>query len=72
MIRFIDVRGQGTGSRFAFWDTVTDRFVCISTEYAWDGWADFEEIAEGSVDLERYKKLCPDWVCDGKEEIYYE
>lgn len=63
MIRFIDLRGQHTGSNFAFWDTVRDVFVSICTEQAWDNWQDFEEIAQGRVyELDRFRRLCPEWV----------
>jgi hypothetical protein len=41
MIRFIDLRGQGTGYRFAFWDTVTDQFFQFSGSQAWDTADDF-------------------------------
>jgi hypothetical protein len=36
MIRFIDLRNQGTYYRFAFWDTVVNRFIEIDNEQAWD------------------------------------
>lgn len=49
MIRFVDIRNQGVGSRFAFWDTITDRFVEIEGEQAWDNWDDFFDVAEGHV-----------------------
>jgi len=63
MIRFIDLRDQDTGYRFAFWDTVTDSFLCRAHEYAWETWADFEGVAE-PADRTRLKGLCPDWVFD--------
>lgn len=62
MIRFIDIREQGTGDRFAFWDTVTDSWVCVDGDYAWSLWEDFAKAAEGILDLSRYRSLCPDWV----------
>ena len=61
MKRFIDLRGQGTGMRFAWWDTVLDRFECHSNEYAWDTWEEFLNDHEGD-DFLRYKCLCPEWA----------
>ena len=75
MIRFIDIRNQGVGSRFAFWDTITDRFLEIEGEQAWDNWDEFLEVAKGHSLLKRLKDLCPDWVFDGGKddiEIWYE
>ena len=79
MKRFIDIRNQGTGSRFAFWDTITDSFENNCGSQAWDNWVDFEEdfrlqmdalLSNYDIDkeLERYRGLCPDWVNDGKED----
>ena len=61
MKRFIDLRNQGTGYRFAFWDTVTDRFEQFGGEQAWDTFDEFADAHEG-FDLERYERLCPDWA----------
>lgn len=60
MKRFIDLRGQGMGYRFAFWDTVHDRFETHGTNQAWDTLADFREDCEG--DFIRYQSLCPSWT----------
>lgn len=68
MIRFIDIRGQGTGSRFAFRDTITDRFIEIGCEQAWNNWDEFAEAAEGRSDLDRFKSLCRDWAFDNGED----
>ena len=71
MIRFIDLRGQDTGYRFGFYNTVTDRFVEACGEYVWDTWEEFQSLcfAHCSEDeLERYKKLCPKWVFEKEEE----
>ncbi len=43
MIRYINLKGQATGYAFAFWDTVTDRFLQIGTDQAWDSLADLNE-----------------------------
>lgn len=67
MKRFVDIRNQGTGCRFAFWDTISDTFDMFSGTQAWDSWNDFAEDYIGK-ELERYRGLCPDWVHDGKED----
>ena len=62
MIRFVDIRGQGTGYAFAFWDTVTDRFCEFGGEQAWEGMEDFVESFGVSGDVERFVRLMPDWA----------
>lgn len=61
MKRFIDLRGQSTGYRFAFWDTIVDRFEIHDGEQAWDTFTEFAEVYRGS-ELGRYRVLCPTWV----------
>jgi hypothetical protein len=61
MKRFIDLRGQGTGSRFAWYDTVTDSFEKHGTFQDWDTWDEFEEDYEGD-EIDRYKGLTPEWA----------
>lgn len=61
MKRFIDLRRQNTGYRFARFDTVTDQFEKHDGEMAWDTWAEFEQSYRGD-DLERYKNLVPLWA----------
>lgn len=61
MIRFVDLRGAETGYKFAFWDTVTDKFVELSGEQAWDSKEAFIESCWGQ-DYDRYVRLMPDWV----------
>ena len=68
MIRFIDIRNLGTGSRFSFFDTVTMNYIEIGGEQSWNNWDEFLEISSLSDDLERFKRLCPDWVFDGGED----
>ncbi|WP_286241164.1 hypothetical protein [Neptuniibacter halophilus] len=68
MIRFIDIRNQGTGARFTFWSTSSDRFISIDGEFAWNSWGEFAEVAQGQVDLDRYRRICPSWVDDGEED----
>ena len=60
MIRFIDIRESDTGYRFSFWNTISDRYVELNGEQAWELWEEFVEDLNGPDD--RYAKLCPDWV----------
>lgn len=86
MIRFIDLRNQGTYFRFAFWNTNINRFIDINGSQAWDT---EEEFVEDLVDLHlsrkespkefessktRFLRLMPDWakVDDGKGEDEWE
>jgi len=83
MIRFIDIRNQGTGARFAFFNTVNERFISISFNCAWTTWGedllsdimsehDDDPEANGNDELNTrikyYKSLCPDWVWDDEED----
>ena len=68
MIRFVDIRNQGIGYRFSFWDTITDKYICHNGEYAWNNWDDFVEIIQDDINVERYKRLCPTWVFDGGKD----
>ena len=65
MIRFIDLRGQHTGYNFAWFDTVRDIFPIFNGEQVFDSWDDFKEnyqLHPHRDSIERYRKLCPDWV----------
>ena len=66
MKRFIDLRGQDTGYRFAWYDTIVDEFESVAGYEAWDAWEDFVDsatVAEWHTsNLDRYRKLCPAWV----------
>ncbi len=72
MIRFVDLRGQDIGSyQFAFWDTVTDKFITVGSDQAWRSIADLEEGAKMTDKeglLPRLKGLCPDWASDPGEQ----
>ena len=72
MIRFIDIRNQGTGERFAFYNTVYDQFMCFSLEQTWTNWAEFEEAFKSDdctvYPIERFKGLCPEWVFNDEED----
>jgi len=66
MIRFIDIRNQGTGNRFAFYDTVTDEFLKIGGEMAWVNLEEFE--CKDSAMLARCLNICPEWVNDEEKD----
>lgn len=68
VIRFIDLRKQGTASRFAFFNTVSDKFVTVDGYQVWDTWSEFRECAEvqgivaGAINVDRFRSLCPEWA----------
>ena len=68
MIRFVDLRGQGTGFRFAFWNTVNDRFLTVSDEQAWDtreellSALDYEDENRRERLTQRLLPLLPSWA----------
>lgn len=82
MIRFIDLRNHGTYHRFAFWDTVVDRFLTIDGAMAWSDRKQlidaithqYEKAGRSFLDtqgrINRLTGLLPDWaiVDDGKGE----
>jgi hypothetical protein len=78
MIRFIDLRYQGTQNRFAFWDTVCSCFMRLGDAEAWEDWRDFEEgsrlkpLVDGpdteDAYFARFKALCPSWVFERPTE----
>ena len=70
MKRFVDLRGQGTGMRFAWWDTVKDEFECFNHNYAWGFWGAFAYDYDASSELLRYRELCPKWAFIEAEEDY--
>ena len=61
MKRFIDLRGQHTGFRFALYDTVRDVFEEFDGEQTFDDWYDFAAVCPKDRQ-ERYRSLCPTWV----------
>ena len=61
MKRFIDLREQGTGYRFAWFDTTTDTFETFDGEQVWDTWREFIEVCNKNK-LMRYRNLVPGWV----------
>lgn len=70
MVRFIDIRGQGTGKRFAFWDTGHDVFLSFGDDSAWETRGDFTDsfnssggsdgVSESRID--RFTGLMPAWT----------
>lgn len=66
MIRFIDLRGQDTDGRFAFYDTVYSSFIEISGDQVWNTWQEFRDgyaSAGGHLPpLERFEGLAPAWT----------
>lgn len=62
MMRFIDLRGQDVGARFAFFDTVTESFV---GDKGYQTWSTEEELRLDLGDTpltERLIALLPAWV----------
>lgn len=68
MIRFIDLRGQDINARFAFFDTITDRFVEVFNEHAWNTFAEFKDDCHSTPMVKRCRKLCPPWAFDKPAE----
>ena len=67
MKRFVDIRHADiSGYRFAWWDTVVDKFENHNGNMAWEHWDDFAEDYLG-IDLERYQALCPQWVSTNED-----
>lgn len=65
MKRFIDLRGQHTGYRFAWFCTVLDRFETFDGDQAWDTWEEFKlsyYSNEINTTIGRYRRLCPEWA----------
>ncbi len=57
MIRFINLGDQITDkNRFAFYDTITDKFCEFNGSQSWDNVADFKKDFEGD-DIDRYQRL---------------
>lgn len=62
MIRFVDLRYQATGYRFAFFDTVTDQFMSFDGEQVFDVRRDLELVVPSPELFKRLEGLMPDWV----------
>ena len=65
MIKFVDLRSQAVGYRFAWFNTFNDHFEEFDTSQAWDTWDEFADdyvhtdrvTTDG---LSRYRALCPE------------
>jgi hypothetical protein len=68
MIRFIDIRNQGTGNRFAFYNTVNGRFVEAGGEMAWESLEEFRLDCDDENIFKRCSNVCADWVNDGEKD----
>lgn len=70
MIRFIDIGDQieDEEQQFAFFDTVTDRFIEVCGEQVWSSWDELMEDASCDPgnrvtdEKDRFFGLCPEWV----------
>jgi hypothetical protein len=74
MIRFIDL-GKQIGideewpREFAFFDTVSDKFLKFGNEQVWESWNDFLESGFiGQYFIDRLKPLCPSWVFEANND----
>lgn len=74
MKRFIDIRGQGTGYRFCWFDTIHDQIEHHSGQTVWNTFAEFEEDFDDNngEHLSRYRHLAPEWtfVVDEKAPLW--
>lgn len=77
MMRFIDLRNQGTYNSFAFFNTSLDTFVSINGEQTWRSRQDFIDNGNGGDEalFQRLLRLIPDpdrpddkWVDEEKWE----
>jgi hypothetical protein len=68
VIRFVDLRHQGTGNRFAFFDTGADVFFELDGNHAFQDWEGFlrryhaAPFGNDKKLLGRLEGLCPEWV----------
>ena len=69
MIRFVDLRDQDVGYKFAFFDTIEDKFLKLGElkDEVFDDWKDLAEVC--LIDLQpRLRCLCPSWVFEETKE----
>lgn len=65
MIRFVDLRGQDVGARFAFWDTITDTPIETDGSFSW---STIHEFCDDARELwtpdfvQRCVGLAPQWT----------
>jgi hypothetical protein len=71
MKRFVDLRQAAIpGYRFAWWDTVVDKFESHGGNMAWETWDEFCEDFQNFLgdDIQRYKALAPKWTYEPEPE----
>ncbi|MEJ6003741.1 hypothetical protein [Paucibacter soli] len=74
MIRFVDLRGQKTGSRFAFFDTVSASFLKLGEAQCWDDLADLmvstkHGCATCGIPIEQLVALLPEWAKSPGQDV---
>jgi len=82
MIRFIDLRGDDTGGRFAFFTTVRNEFLTFNGSQTWQMKSDFiaDFNAQGGEykdsvrvsNIDRFIALIPDWADENEIEGEYD
>ncbi len=71
MIRFVDLRPVGVGGRFAFFDTVMDRFVTVGDDQIFEN---IDELLESyalggcGFGLDRLRGVLPAWVYEKDDD----
>lgn len=73
MIRFVDLRPADiVGFRFAFWDTVENRFVEFNGDQAWETMWDFQDSCRSGDAVESFARrltgLAPEWAREPSPE----
>lgn len=61
MKRFVDIRGQETGYRFCWFDTITSQIEQHGGNTVWETFKEFAEDYRGP-EVERYRRLAPAWT----------
>ena len=73
MKRFIDLRGQDTGFRFAWYDTRTYEFERFNGNQAWDDMTEFKfdyavDRKSDKAQLDRYRGLALPWAFESSPD----
>ena len=78
MIKCIDLRGQGTGWNFGFFNTERNQFVEIYGKSAWNTFSDLADDLRSQAyihyydpgdSVRQYFRLCPDWVNELETDV---
>lgn len=77
MIRFVDIRNnKGMCDRFAFYNTITDKFCELGGEQTWTTKKEFQEAFESEKekheDVSRFLCLMPEWTSVEETEEEFE